>query len=177
MSLTAPDWRTSLTQNLGAVPLPPSEVLQAGTSSYDAAGAVRCVCGHVWLKRGCMVQCSECKVLQHKECVMDRHGALPPQSSSFLCERCRVELSDPFWRTERWVAPSAMMEETAPFAARVANCKRCSFNFKLSDSERHLLAETKPNPKLQLQVTCVANDDIISAPCRIHWPMNAAMQV
>jgi hypothetical protein len=59
-----------------------------------------------------MVQCVACGTWQHKLCMFeDTKEAVPAQQPVYHCDRCRVELADPYWQTLDWVGSSHFLQD------------------------------------------------------------------
>lgn len=123
-----------------------------------------------------MVKCTDpsCGVWQHRECVGEAADV-----ATYLCERCRAQLADPFWKPVEDLLPAARLK---PVVGRppVMDQYHVPQTQQALDRAVHLsdaqLLPMKSDPAShRVQLGCILLED--SVPVRYHWPRNVTLRV
>ncbi|XP_072996559.1 E3 SUMO-protein ligase SIZ1-like isoform X1 [Typha latifolia] len=137
---------------------------------------IRCPCGSS-LSNESMIKCEDprCNVWQHLGCVIIPEKPIegvpleiPP---CFYCEICRINRADPFWLTVAHPLLPVKLASSAIAADGTCDVQCIEKSFPLSRAHREMLQRTD----FDLQIWCILLNDKV--PFRIHWPLNADLQV
>lgn len=132
---------------------------------------VRCICRSVVINRN-MLQCCEpsCNVWQHVDCL----GTHKINPSSFYCEKCRIQMADPFWEAVEDLLPPARMKHVigrAPVRDSYGNLLPMQSIERAIYFSNEQMAEVKNSKgSIRIQVACIQVEDEVSF--RFHWPKN-----
>lgn len=148
-------------------------------SAENVAKIVKCFC----LNPGPMpnmIQCKdvECGVWQHRACVA-RGREANLKDESFLCENCRLILSDPFWKPIDKILGPARLKMTVGLPP-VRDLKG-NFHAEVSIDQVFFLngEQLEPchvSPKdRQVFISCLLLEDEV--PRRLRWPRNVSVRI
>ncbi|KAA8518789.1 hypothetical protein F0562_016437 [Nyssa sinensis] len=151
------------------------EMLQEGIDDliqFDTK--IRCPCESPFLIEP-MVQCQDpqCHVLQHTGCVIileEPMEAVPPISSQYYCEICRIKRADPFWETVAHpLHPVRLTSTNMPVGGSPVQHVEKLFRLTMADMD------ILQRPEYDVQVCCILLNDKV--PFRMHWPQYPILQV
>lgn len=153
-------------------PLPPLPTnTNVNNVAKPSAREVRCICRSVVVNKN-MLQCREpsCNVWQHADCL----GAHKINPNTFYCEKCRIQMADPFWEVVEDLLPPARLKNVigrAPVRDAYGNLLPVQSIERAIYFSNEQMAEVKNSQgSIRIQVSCIQVEDEI--PLRFHWPRN-----
>jgi len=148
-------------------------------SGENGAKIIKCFCLNPGLMPN-MIQCkdADCGVWQHRACVANgREGNL--KEENFLCEHCRLILSDPFWKPiEKVLGPTRLKMSVGLPPVRDL---KGNFHAEVSVDQIFFLNGEQLEPchvspkERQIFVSCLLLEDEV--PRRLRWPRNISVRI
>lgn len=149
-------------------------------SSKKTEQHIRCICQGTQAKPN-MVQCQECKIWQHRECLdlSTKADQAEQTSKSHYCEFCRAHLADPFWEPVETLLPPAKVRRKLG-QPPVKNQYGELLGHQHLERALYLTGEQiqkaqQDKNMFRVAVGCILLEDEV--PLRYHWPRNVNLRI